>query len=175
MTGQPSHCSFGCTHDHALARDAAAVVERARALCAERGLKFTPAREQVLECLAESATPLGAYDLIEGLAAKGHARPAPPIVYRALEFLTANGFVHRIESRNAFLACDHTHHGAQDVIVFLLCEQCGKAQEASGDTLGAGLAALARQAGFTPRAQVIEIAGLCPDCNLNKNHARSAL
>jgi Fur family zinc uptake transcriptional regulator len=162
-------CTFGCTHDHAVARDAAAVVARARIFCAGHRLKLTPSRAHVLESLAESAIPLGAYDLIECLAAKGYSRPAPPIIYRALEFLTANGFVHRIESKNAYLACDHIHHTAHDVIVFMLCEHCGLAQEASGDVLSAGLADVSKEAGFTPRAQVIELAGLCSACKLKTN------
>lgn len=160
----PSPCSFGCTHDHALARDASAVVARAERLCTQKGVKLTPARAQVLECLARSASPMGAYDILEHLAASGQTRPAPPIVYRALDFLTLHGFVHRIESRNAFLACDHLHD-ANDVIVFMLCDQCGMAREMSGDILGTGLASLATQAGFTPRGQVIELKGLCSSCN----------
>ena len=37
------------------------------------------------------------------------SRPAPITIYRALDFLRENGLVHRIESRNAFVACVHNH------------------------------------------------------------------
>ncbi len=166
MSKTHDHCTFGCTHNHTLAKDAAAVVARAAQYCEQHGLNLTPARAQILEILASSETPLGAYEMIDRLAAQGTARPAPTIIYRALEFLLANGFVHRIESKNAYLACDHAHHN-HDVIVFLLCDTCGKAVESSGQSLAKGIATLAGEAGFSPRGQVIEIAGLCAACQKN--------
>src|SRR5271167_4230251 len=58
-------------------------------------------------------------------------RPAPITIYRALDFLRENGLVHRIESRNAFVACAH-NHGDNDLVVFLICEKCGAVGEAPG-------------------------------------------
>ena len=78
-------------------------------LCAARAQRLTPMRRQVLEALLASHKPLGAYEIIERLADK--RRPAPITVYRALDFLRDNGLVHRIESRNAFVACVHNHAG----------------------------------------------------------------
>lgn len=147
------------THDH----DHGSALERAERLCAERGERLTPIRAQVLEILAASQQPLGAYDLIEHISRSGSRRPAPITVYRALDFLLGQGLAHRIESRNAFVACDH-HHGHADVVVFLLCERCGAATEASGDEIGTLLAEVAAQAGFSPRGQFVEIAGDCAAC-----------
>jgi Fur family zinc uptake transcriptional regulator len=65
-------------------------------------------RRHVLEVLSASHKPLGAYEIIDLVAARG-PRPAPITIYRALDFLTAQGLVHRIESRNAFLACINNH------------------------------------------------------------------
>src|SRR5437016_5511342 len=93
------------SHDHA--RCASDALARAEMLCAERAQRLTPMRRQVLEALAASHTPLGAYEIIDRLATA--PRPAPITVYRALEFLVANGLVHRIESRNAFVACINNH------------------------------------------------------------------
>jgi len=108
-------------HDHArCSTDAMAVAE---ALCAQRGQRLTPIRRKVLGTLLASHKPLGAYEIIERLASKG-ARPAPITAYRALEFLRQNGLVHRIESRNAFIACVH-NHVAGALVVFLICERCG--------------------------------------------------
>ncbi len=91
-------------HDHGrCAEDAFAHAER---ICAARGQKFTPIRRQVLGALLASHRPLGAYEVIDALA-RTMPRPAPITVYRALDFLMENGLVHRIESRNAFLACAH--------------------------------------------------------------------
>jgi Fur family transcriptional regulator, zinc uptake regulator len=149
-------------HSHAHAEDPARAVLRAEELCARSGARLTPIRARVLEVLAASQQPLGAYDLIERLDIEGR-RPAPITVYRALDFLLAQGLVHRIESRNAFVACDHTHDQT-DVVVFLLCERCGAASEACGLDVGSQLRQLAGGVGFEARAQVIEIAGICQVC-----------
>ena len=63
-------------------------------------------RRRVLEALLASHQPIGAYELIDRLAVRGQ-RPAPITVYRALDFLREQELVHRIESRNAFIACVH--------------------------------------------------------------------
>jgi Fur family zinc uptake transcriptional regulator len=148
-------------HSHHHAHGTA--LERAEKLCAERGERLTPMRAQVLEILSESPQPLGAYDLIEHISRSGDRRPAPITVYRALDFLLGQGLAHRIESRNAFVACDHAP-GHADVAVFLLCEKCGAAAEASGDAIGERLADVAAKAGFSARGQFVEIAGECAAC-----------
>src|SRR5215472_7706801 len=93
-------------HDHH--RCAADAITHAERVCKERAQKFTPIRRQVLQALLSSHRPLGAYEVIDELA-KSMPRPAPITVYRALDFLMANSLVHRIESRNAYLACAHDH------------------------------------------------------------------
>src|SRR6185437_7641314 len=82
----------------------AATLQSAEALAGARGEKLTKLRRRVLEIVLESHTPMGAYDVLATLARDG-AKPAPPTVYRALDFLRAQGFVHRIDSLNAFAAC----------------------------------------------------------------------
>jgi len=146
-------------HDHANCSSAA--IAHAEELCAARAQRLTPMRRQVLEALLASHQPLGAYEIMERLA--GHGRPAPITVYRALEFLRHNGLVHRIESRNAFVACVHSHVGG-DLTVFLICEHCGAVGEAPAAGVAEALKASARAAGFAPRSPVIEIAGVCSYC-----------
>src|ERR1700678_777705 len=87
-------------HDHDTCTSAA--IAHAEELCAARSQRLTPMRRHVLEALLASHKPLGAYEIMDRLSDQG--RPAPITVYRALEFLRHNGFVHRIESRNAFVA-----------------------------------------------------------------------
>jgi Fur family zinc uptake transcriptional regulator len=147
-------------HDHArCSTDAMAVAE---ALCAQRGQRLTPIRRKVLGTLLASHKPLGAYEIIERLASKG-ARPAPITAYRALEFLRQNGLVHRIECRNAFIACVH-NHVAGALVVFLICERCGAVGEASSADVTTTLTSAARAVGFTPKSPVIELTGVCTHC-----------
>lgn len=147
-------------HDHA--RCTSDALAHAEAICAERKERLTPVRHRVLEALLASHAPLGAYELIDRLAADG-TRPAPITVYRALDFLREQGFVHRIESRNAFIACVHEHATAEPV-VFLICEQCGAVGEATGAAVADSIRSASRSAGFTPKTPVIEIFGTCAHC-----------
>ena len=146
-------------HDHD--RCTSAAIAHAEAQCATRAQRLTPMRRQVLEALLTSHQPLGAYEIIDRLQQKN--RPAPITVYRALDFLRDNGLVHRIESRNAFVACVH-NHGGDDLIVFLICERCDAVGEAPGGNVAETLKASSRAAGFVPKSPVIEIAGICAHC-----------
>ena len=147
-------------HDHE--RCSADALARAEALCVKRGERLTPMRRKVLEALTASHKPLGAYEIIEQVAVQG-PRPAPITIYRALEFLTAQGLVHRIESRNAFLACIN-NHATDAPVVFLICETCGAVGEAASGAVAESLNAAAKSAGFTPKSPVIEITGVCAHC-----------
>jgi len=147
-------------HDHE--RCTADALAHAEALCVARAQRLTPIRRQVLEALLESHKPLGAYEIIERTGEAG-SRPAPITVYRALDFLMENGLVHRIESRNAFVACIHPH-AIGDFVVFLICERCGSVGEASSRAVGETLKSASKAAGFIPKAPVVEIGGVCANC-----------
>jgi Fur family zinc uptake transcriptional regulator len=147
-------------HDHD--RCASDGIAHAEAICAKRGERLTPMRRRVLQALLASHAPLGAYELIDRLSVRG-ARLAPITIYRALDFLREQGLVHRIESRNAFIACVHNHETG-DPVVFLICEKCGAAGEAASAAVADTIKSASRAAGFTPRTPVIEISGVCAHC-----------
>src|SRR6201746_2323588 len=147
-------------HDHD--RCAADALDHAVRVCEKRVQKFTPIRRQVLQALLSSHRPLGAYEVIDELA-KSMPRPAPITVYRALDFLMENGLVHRIESRNAFLACAHDHDAAA-MVAFLICERCGSVGEIPEVPVAQGLNDPARPTRFTPQLSVVEITGTCAHC-----------
>ena len=132
-------------------------------LCLLHGVKLTASRRLILEILAREGRPLGAYDMIEKVAEATGKRPAPVSIYRALDFLLENSLVHRLASRNAYLACGHGHN-LQDLVVFLICEGCGTVVEATSDALRQDLATLAATTQFIPRNQVMEIVGRCRAC-----------
>lgn len=145
-------------HDHDACRGTA--LAAVRAACAARRLRLTPARECVLEALLESHRAMTAYELLERLDAAGLGK-APPVAYRALDFLVANGFVHRIERLGAFAACAHAgeEHGAG----FLVCRVCRRVAE-TALSAPRGLAAEAAAAGFAIERVVVEAEGLCARC-----------
>ena len=124
---------------------------------------LTLGRRQILDALCAEGKPLGAYELIDRVMRPNGKRPAPISVYRALEFLVEKGLVHRLASRNAYLAC-RSGHDVHAPVVFLLCTRCGAADEAVSPDLSAHLAALARGADFSATSQAVELVGLCARC-----------
>lgn len=112
--------------------------------------------------MLEQHRALGAYDIID-LLARDAARPAPITVYRTLDFLIENGLVHRIESRNAFIACAHRHDDTSTV-AFLICDGCGQVGEMSAAGLSTALNTAARAGGFVPKLALVEVTGLCARC-----------
>lgn len=176
------HDHGACAHAAAREDQAGGALARAEALCAARGLRLTPIRREVLETMLATHRPLGAYDIAERLADRADARAsgrtgrrrlAPITVYRALDFLMEEGLVHRLASRNAFIACpqahpEHAHpkdaHDGHDPVAFLICDACGGVDERSSAVLAGALRGLVEAEGFKPRQQVLEIAGLCDHC-----------
>ena len=164
-------------HEHDHAHCVADALAAADLVCRQHGARLTDLRRRVLELIWESHAPIGAYELIDKLSrareADGEAgRVAPPTVYRALDFLIAQGLVHRIESLNAFVGCAqpaHPHRG-----YFLICEGCGTAHELEGGALDADVKARARALDFDIRRITIEVAGRCPACRRKGAPARTS-
>jgi Fur family zinc uptake transcriptional regulator len=147
-------------HDHG--RCVHQAVEQAVALCTMRGSRLTKLRRAVLELVWGSHAPIGAYEILDRLAAD-RGRVAPPTVYRALEFLTREGLVHRIESLNAYVGCSSPTlpHEAY----FFICRACGEAAEFNDDELAATLRRCVRRASFQVESSKVEMSGLCARCS----------
>ncbi|WP_417259778.1 transcriptional repressor [Celeribacter sp.] len=146
-------------HDHShCVTDAVAQVD---SQCKIRGLKLTPVRRRALEILLEEHRALGAYDVLERLREDGFGSQ-PPVAYRALDFLTANGFAHKIERLNAFIAC--AHPGDTHTPAFLICRLCRAVAEAETHHEEGLLDRIAEATGFNIERAVLEAEGLCPNC-----------
>ncbi len=146
-------------HNHAACR--AGAMEAARRGCKRRGARLTPTRRRVLELLLENHAALGAYDVLSRLKDEGLGAQ-PPVAYRALDFLVAQGFAHRIEKLNAYVAC--AHPGAAHAPAFMICRDCGAVAEMPEDTVTDTLADIASRMGFALEHAVVEAEGLCPGC-----------
>lgn len=137
---------------------------RAEAVCKARGARFTEQRRRVYELMVRAGGPVTAYELLAEMAADG-GNPAPPTVYRALDFLQAHGLVHRLASQSRFVACEHpehSHHGG----LFLVCSHCGRAREWDDMRVAESVTRAAARAGYRLEQDVLpEVQGLCPDCH----------
>jgi Fur family zinc uptake transcriptional regulator len=146
-------------HDHnSCIQDGLSAVD---ANCQAKGLQFTPIRRRVLEILLQEHRALGAYDILDRLRDEGLGSQ-PPVAYRALDFLVKNGFAHKIERLNAFVAC--THPGEVHAASFLICRACDSVAETQREPSKGQLGAAAREAGFVIERAVVEAEGLCPKC-----------
>jgi Fur family zinc uptake transcriptional regulator len=137
-------------------------IAAAEAACRERGETLTPLRRRVFELLLDHDGPAKAYDLLDNLKTPDHGAAKPPTVYRALDFLVRLGLAHRIESQNAFVACDVG--ACARATIFLICERCGASVEADAGHAISDVNEAARRAGFTLTRTVIEATGVCARC-----------
>ena len=139
------------------------VLTHAEQVCIRKGTRLTPLRRLILKIIARSPQPLGAYHILQALRKKHQKLPAPTQIYRILDFLLTQDLIHRIESRNAYTVCStsqgHRHEGQ-----FFLCGECGRAEEIHDETVNAALAKRAKALNFTHQKLMIEISGLCGNC-----------
>lgn len=137
-------------------------LDSAIAACRLRGAQITPLREAVLKALWSAERPLGAYDLRARLEETQGRRLSAPSIYRILDFLCEHGVAARIESRNAYVACDHPEH--DHACVFLVCEACGDATEIENPKVEQLISEDAKRLGFAVKHRVVEMSGLCAPC-----------
>jgi Fur family zinc uptake transcriptional regulator len=140
---------------------------RIEASCSARGVRLTEPRRLVLGLLLDAERPLGAYGLMERLRAETRRAVAPPTVYRALGFLVAQGFVHRVERLDAFAVCSAVARGGgahAHAHQFLICRGCGTALELRDASVARALSRAAARSGFAAAHAVVEVEGLCARC-----------
>lgn len=166
MTSDPSDLSAQSgapvgfsRHDHAACVQSGLAAADAR--CAKDGLRLTPVRRKVLEFLLREHRAVGAYAILDLLREEGFGSQ-PPVAYRALEFLVANGLAHKIERLNAFIAC--AHPGEAHAPAFMICRKCDAVAEAQSGPARGALGAAARATGFVIERTVMEAEGVCPAC-----------
>ena len=116
----------------------------------------------VMDALSQAQAPLSAYTILDQLRDQGFR--APLQVYRALDKLVEFGMVHRLESLNAFVACQHPDCAAHETMAFTICEDCGQVEEISDGDVARRLESLADQARFALKKMTVELRGTCGAC-----------
>ena len=128
--------------------------------CFENKLQCTPLRQKVLEFLLKDHRPLGAYEILELLRDAGLSSK-PPIAYRVLDFLIEQGFVHKIQGLNSFVACAYPGHNHSPA--FMICRICDKVAEVKDRETGANLEKESL-VDFKIEEAFIEMKGVCNSC-----------
>jgi Fur family zinc uptake transcriptional regulator len=115
----------------------------------------------ILSILRQHAEPLSAYDLL-AIQREKNPKIAPPTIYRALAALAESGRVHRLESLNAYIACQCD--GPKHASILSICDDCGTVEETVAPDVLERLSGVIGQSGFSPLRHVIEVHGLCASC-----------
>jgi len=141
----------------------------AERLCKKNCFRLINVRKRVLELIWESHQALGAYAILEKLGQEG-VKPAPPTVYRALDFLLEAGLAHRINSLDAYIGCSHpkdSHHGSY----FLICQHCRIVAEIHDKLINKEIASLAEREKSSISELALKVSGTYQDCQ-EAQHAR---
>ena len=118
----------------------------------------------VLDYIEKVNEPIKAYSILHNVQKKGIK--APLQVYRALDKLVEIGKIHKIESRNAFVACKNSSCQLSKATAFSICESCEEVSEISDNKLSKFLKSVQDKAGMKFKKYNPEFFGLCKKCSI---------
>ena len=116
----------------------------------------------IFDLIDRSPEPLKAYTILYNVQTKGIN--APPQVYRALDKLVEIGKIHKIESKNAFVACKNSDCEISKATAFSICESCEVVDEISDVKLSKYLSSFNHKKGMKFKRFNLEFFGLCKKC-----------
>ena len=128
----------------------------------EKQQYLTKNQQIVLDLVEKSTQPLKAYSILFNVQKKG--LKAPLQVYRALDKLVEIGKIHKIESRNAFVACKNSSCQVSKATAFSICESCEKVTEINNSNLSKYLTNFKDNSGMNYSKYNLEFFGLCKKC-----------
>ena len=123
---------------------------------------LTKNQQIVLDLIEKSREPVKAYSILSNVKKKGIK--APPQVYRALEKLIKVGKIHKVESKNAFVACKNTNCEVSNATAFSICQACEKVTEIINSKLSKYLKSFQDNTGMMYKKYNLEFFGLCQKC-----------
>ena len=126
-------------------------------------MRLTKNQKIVLDLLYKSNEPLKAYTILDETKKEGIK--APTQVYRALDKLIEIGKVHKIKSKNSYIACNHSECNSEKSISFLICKDCDFVIELEKNNLSSYFSKLGKEFNFKPSDHNLEIYGSCNSCN----------
>ena len=131
---------------------------------AKQTSELTKKQSLVMNLLSKAKRPLSAYNILYDLRDYGFRGPTQ--VYRVLEKLLEIGMVHRIESMNAFVACqqEKCDEKNKEINLFTICEICGSVQELLNNGLKNIVKSLSKDNNFLLKNSVLELNGVCSKC-----------
>ena len=131
--------------------------------CKQLNVKMTRLRQSILSILWHSSKPLKAYDILEKLK-ETQENAKPPTVYRVLDYLVAEGIIHKLPSIQSYTLCCHPneHHHSADIL--MICHDCLNVTEIHDPIMHAVIEKISSENKFSTKNDSIEIRGLCAKC-----------
>ena len=123
---------------------------------------FSKNQRIVLDIVEKAKGPLKAYSILFNVQKKGIN--APQQIYRALDKLIEAGKIHKIESKNAFVACKNSNCEVSKATAFSICENCEIVDEISDTNLSKYLSKFNNKKGMKFKRFNLEFFGLCKKC-----------
>ncbi len=130
----------------------------------EKQFNLSKNQQIIFDIIHNSSEPLKAYSILFNVQKKGIK--APLQVYRALDKLVEIGKIHKIESRNAFIACQNSSCQISKATAFSICESCENVSEISNSKLSKYLSNFVDKSGMEYSKYNLEFFGLCKKCKV---------
>jgi Fur family zinc uptake transcriptional regulator len=145
--------------------------EIAKGVCEKAGSRLTDTRQHMLEVLLEVNKPLSAYEITEQYNQLIEPKIMTMSVYRILDFLESVHLVHRLQSINKYVVCNHSlgacHHHPP---LYLICKSCQHIEEVElADEVINTLTQQAKSVGFSSVGSQVELYSLCTKCKSTIN------
>ena len=133
----------------------------------ESGYRLTEPRRAILKVLEKSHQSLSPEEILQR-ARQHHAALGLVTVYRTLELLGELGLVRRVHSEGR---C-HEYARTTEEQHHLLCRGCGKVVEFPCKGLHDLVSSVEANTGYRIDQHLLELTGLCPDCQASGAQAR---
>ena len=125
-------------------------------------LVFTEIRQKIFEIIIKYKKPIKAYEILDVFTEVTGKRAHPPTIYRAIDFLIENGFIHKLNSINSYVGCFHPK--VHKECYFLICKICNIYQECCDKNLTDNIFKTANKRDFIVSNTTLEIEGHCHGC-----------
>ena len=119
-------------------------------------------QQLVFDIIVKAKEPLKAYSILYNVQKKWIK--APQQIYRALDKLIEIGKIHKIESRNAFVACKNINCELSKATAFSICENCEQVEEIKDIKLSKYLSNYNDKTGMKYKKYNLEFYGICRKC-----------
>ncbi|MCS7199394.1 MAG: transcriptional repressor [Caldimicrobium sp.] len=137
------------------------LIEKFRQFIKQKGLKYTPEREEILREILSLEDHFDVESLYLQLKKK-NSKISKASIYRTLPLLVEGGYIQEVYKQGG-----HSHYEVtlnKQPHLHFICIQCGEVKEALDHRLNNLIEEFERQSKYRFLTYHLEIFGLCPNC-----------